>query len=722
MKLFQRILSNLSFFIAAMLLFLLFFQNKVVLPAVLQTVGRMHPMLLHLPIGLFVLVFILWLFKKNIEENSFEKIFLLLLHVAAFTALLTALMGFFLSKEGGYEETILNRHKLLGVLTSILAFVLLLVYKYAPASKKIFSIILFPATAVLLAGSHFGSNLTRGVGYVWQPVFGNKEKPAEAITDSSALFTAAILPVLKTKCFSCHNETKAKGKLVMTSVEKLLAGGKGGPIWKAGDALNSHIIQNINLPEDDKKHMPPQGKPQLTTEEAQLLFTWIQSGADIKKQLREYEQTDSLKIMAMNFVSSSATVSIEKEYPFAAASASVIEKLNDPFCVVFPVSQKSPALQANFFIREKYNPKKLDELLKVKEQLVILNLDNMPVADAELVTISKFSNLEKIVLNNSNITNKGLAELLKLKNLQTLSIAGTKINKDAAGVFNQFENLKEVFIWNTEIKASESLQLKMGNKKIVFNTGYIPDEKEMLVLTPPTIKNETFILTPAEKIEMKHQVPGVVIRYTTDGTVPDSTTSPLYKEPVSISGYTMIKARAVKEGWLSSPVAEFLFFTKGIQPQKAELLTVPNKRHQGDAAILIDGKKGTAENFNDIAWLGFREQPFAALFYFDKPQSISSVSISYNKDVPSYLMPPTEVEVWGGNEKNKLRLLKKILPPQTTKEEQNTVKIEAVKLNFAPSSFSYYKVVAKNIKKLPAWHPGKGDSGWFFIDELFFNE
>jgi uncharacterized membrane protein len=50
-----------------------------------------------------------------------------------------------------------------------------------------------------------------------------------------------------------------------------------------GDALNSHIIQRANLPLDDKKHMPPKGKAQLTPQEIGLLTAWVQSGADVKK-------------------------------------------------------------------------------------------------------------------------------------------------------------------------------------------------------------------------------------------------------------------------------------------------------------------------------------------------------------------------------------------------------------------------------------------------------
>src|SRR5262245_8796298 len=118
MKLFQRILSGLSFFIIVMLLFLLLFQNKVSLPPSMQSVGRMHPLLLHLPIGLLVISFILWLGRKTIDQNSFQRIFILVLQVTAFTAALTALMGFFLSREGGYDNDILSKHKLLGVTTA----------------------------------------------------------------------------------------------------------------------------------------------------------------------------------------------------------------------------------------------------------------------------------------------------------------------------------------------------------------------------------------------------------------------------------------------------------------------------------------------------------------------------------------------------------------------------------------------------------------------------
>ena len=720
MKLFQRILSNLSFFIIVMLLFLLFFQNKVSLPPSLQAVGRMHPLLLHLPIGLLVISFILWIGKKSIDTASFQKIFILVLQVTAFTAALTALMGFFLSREGGYEENILLKHKVLGIITAVLSYTLLLVYQSFPEKKFVFGTMITTSLVAMIAGSHFGSNLTHGEGFVWQPLK-SEEDIEEKITDSSSLFTAAIRPILKSKCFFCHNEKKAKGGLIMTTEEKILEGGKNGPIWKSGDALNSHIIQNINLPEEEKKHMPPKGKPQLTPEQVDLLFTWIQSGADMKKTMKEYADNDTLKILAAKFIHLPKEET-EKTYSFAAASTSTIEKLSGPFCSVFPTSQNSPALQADFFVREKFDRKKLEDLLKVKHQLVVLNLGNMPVTDADMKTINQFTNLEKLILNNSLITNKGLDDIKKLKSLQSLSLAGTQIDKNAATSFSQLDSLKEVFIWNTKISATEAGELQKQNKKVKFDRGYIPDENEILTLTPPVVKNEEFILPDHEAIELKHQVGGVSIRYTTDGSDPDSTTSPIYNGPLTVNGFTMIKAKAIRAGWYSSPIASFTFFKKGMIPANVELINQPNEKYKGNGATtLIDLKKGLAENFNDAAWLGFREQPFAAVFYFDTAQTINSISISYNESVQSYLLPPAEVEIWAGEEKSKLRLLKKAVAIQPTKEEQNVVRVEGLKIDIPQSKYRCYKIIAKNVSKLPSWHPGKGEKAWIFIDEIFFN-
>src|SRR4030095_16454522 len=204
-------------------------------------------------------------------------------------------------------------------------------YRSFPEKNFVFGTTITLSLVAMIIGSHFGSNLTHGEGFVWQPLKSDKESEEEKITDSSSLFTAAIRPILRSKCFSCHNEKKAKGGLIMTTEETIQAGEETAPIGNSGDALNSHIIQNINLPEDEKKHTPPKGKPQLSQEEIDLLFIWIQYGADMKKPISNYEEGDTLKVLASKFIHLPKEAQ-ERKYLFAAAPVSQIEKLSGPFC------------------------------------------------------------------------------------------------------------------------------------------------------------------------------------------------------------------------------------------------------------------------------------------------------------------------------------------------------------------------------------------------------
>jgi hypothetical protein len=70
MSRFQHILSYLLFALHILLLFLLLFQEKVNIPIGFQTIGRMHPMVLHLPIGLLLITGLFWFCKQEFEGEN----------------------------------------------------------------------------------------------------------------------------------------------------------------------------------------------------------------------------------------------------------------------------------------------------------------------------------------------------------------------------------------------------------------------------------------------------------------------------------------------------------------------------------------------------------------------------------------------------------------------------------------------------------------------------
>ncbi|WP_428656303.1 chitobiase/beta-hexosaminidase C-terminal domain-containing protein [Runella sp.] len=716
---FQNLTSYLLLAIHALLVFLLVFQDKVTIPAWLQPVGRMHPMLLHLPIGLLILAGLLWVFRKEFEGIGFSKLFGFVLSLTALTAALAALMGFFLSREEGYTAEVLTWHKYTGVGLSFLIYGLVLLHQQSTGHKGLFNLTLTISAVILVITGHFGASLTHGDDYLFPA---QKESTLLIVTDDTPVFEAAVQPILKAKCFQCHNEQKTKGELLMTTLAGLYKGGKNGPIWVAGDALNSHIIQRANLPLDDKKHMPPKGKAQLTPQEIDLLTAWIQSGADVKKPLKAFADNDPLKGLAQAFLNKSAgpTVIPAQTYTFEAAAESTLEKLNNPFRTIFPIAYNSPALQADFFVRQAYKPGQLGELSDIKKQLVVLNLSNMPIKDEDLSTIAQFENLEKLNLNNSDITGKTLSELKSLSALTSLSLSGTKVTKEALQSLGKMPNLQEVFVWNTPISEKDIAELKKQNQQIRFELGYIPNESERLKLNPPMLVNEKFILTDQTPVTFKHPLKGITIRYTLDGSTPDTLSSPIYKNPLTLSDYTVVKARATKDKWYASDVVEYSFFKGTYHPALAELINEPNPQYKGEGGhTLINQKKGEASDFKNPAWLGYREKPFEALFTFAQPTPLKTVTMSIGKNLGGFIFPPASVEIWGGNDKAHLTLLQKIQPEQPMKDQPT--RVEAIQSQLKAGNYTVIKLIAKPVAKLPAWHPSKGQPAWVFVDEVFFN-
>ncbi|MFY7825776.1 MAG: c-type cytochrome domain-containing protein [Flectobacillus sp.] len=716
MSRFQHILSYLLFAMHVLLLFLLIFQEKVDIPVGFQTIGRMHPMVLHLPIGLLLVTGLFWFFKKEFEGENFAKLFRFVLAITAISANIAALMGFLLSKEDGYTASLLTWHKYAGIVLSFLCYGLWVIYQSSAVKTRIFTPILCLSLIVLLVTGHYGASLTHGEDYLFP---NNREKTDIVFTEDTSIFEAVIQPILKEKCYQCHNEQKTKGGLLMTTLAGLKKGGKNGPVWMSGNALQSHLIERANLPLDDKKHMPPKGKNQLTPEEITVLSAWINDGTNTQKTIKQLSADNPIKAY-WEKIKKGSTSQTEVTFDFEPANEQTIQKLNNPFRVIFPLANGSPALQADFFVRQSFKPEQLAELTEIKEQLVILNLSNMPIKNEDLKTIGQFGHLEKLVLNNTDITGDNISSLQNLTNLKSLSLSGTKQTKNSLMELAKLPALKQIYVWNTSLKESEVNEIQKQFPTIHFEKGYIPTDTEMLKLTPPILQNEDFVLSKPTLISFKHPLKGVTIRYTTNGQQPDLLSSPVYQKPFTLNTYTVLKAKALKANWYASDMVEYVFFKGKYRPQSVELINQPNPQYMGEGGnTLINLKKGDANDFKNKAWLGYREKPFEALFTFDKPTPIKSVMLSLGRNLGGFIFPPTSVEIWAGTSKNTLQMIQKIIPIQPLKDEP--VRIDPIETNLKAGNYSFIKIIARPITKLPNWHNGKGQPGWVFIDEVFFN-
>ncbi len=715
MQRWKTIIFNVTFALNILLLFLLIFDNRLHVPAWLQVVGRMHTLFLHFPIVMLSLCIFWELFSgyKKSYIGVKAEIGDELLLAAAITSVITALMGLFLSREAGYTPDLLVWHKWGGVFISFLS---LAWYIFRVKMRELKPVLLTTALAgmvMIVVTGHLGANITHGEDFLLAPITPEKQKP-QVLFEDAEVYADMVQPILQAKCMSCHNAQKAKGELVMETKELFLKGGKDGKLWDSTQNDLGLLMQRVHLPPQSKKHMPPQGKPQLTDEEIEVLYHWIKSGASFTAKVSALPERDSLRLLAAPLFQTIET----DDYTFAPADEKKVNELNNNYRVVRPLAVGSPALGVEFFNTEQFKPEQLKELLAVKDQVVSLNLNKMPVGDEDLKTIGQFTNLRKLNLSFTNITGATMNELGKLKELKLLSLSGTKIKSAHLQSLTALPKLSQLFVWNTSLPPEEIKRLEQQLKTTAIETGYKGDTV-VIKLNPPIIENEEQVITKAEPLKLKHYINGVTIRYTTDGTEPDSLTSPVYKEGATLDKKQTIKAKAFKPGWISSDVVEKVFYKVGLVPDSVELINAPDPAYNGDGALTLhDGKIGSL-NFHDGKWLGYRVQPMEALFYFDKEVKASSVTISSIVDINSYLMPPQEIEVWGGKDKASLHLLKRLQPEQPAKEKP--IYMASYDVNFAPSEFKVLKIILKPVPKLPVWHRGKRDKGWVFVDEVFLN-
>ena len=259
-------------------------------PDILLFIGRLHPLLVHLPIGMMVALAALELtallprFKNANASAGF------ILALAAPLAVVTAVCGWLLSLGGGYDEQLLAWHKWLGAATAaggVIAGILFWRGKFFAYRSS-----LFVTTGVLLTAGHLGGSLTHGSDYLTRyapeplkQLLGipgaKKISPPRSFAELQNLpvFAAVIAPVLENKCVQCHGAQKSNGGLRLDSLAGLRAGSDDGAVLKPGDAAQSPLVQRLLLPAAHDDHMPPAGKPPLTAAEITVLKWWVAAGA-----------------------------------------------------------------------------------------------------------------------------------------------------------------------------------------------------------------------------------------------------------------------------------------------------------------------------------------------------------------------------------------------------------------------------------------------------------
>ncbi len=445
--------------------------------------GHFHPMLVHLPIGMFFMAGILHFFYAQKQEAARPIVVHMLIWTSAF-ALISASMGWSLAQAGEYDPGILQIHQWLGVSTCVLSLGLTYVMR-AGLNRYLTNSLFILGLLCLTVTGHYGGNLTHGSDYLTaslpapaQKMLGIKKDEAEEIPKitnlkEAVVYTQLVKPILTQRCISCHNAEKQKGKLRLDAPNFILVGGEDGPIIAAGKPLESELIKRLLLEENDEHHMPPKGKTPLTENEISLLHWWIQQGADFNKKVAQLPADE--KINAILKAYTQAEVALESvvfKQSVDAADEADLAQIRKHGLLANPVSKDQNYIEVNASNAPRVTNKELADLRLINAQIIRLKLGNTGVSGEFMKEIADMPLLIFLDLQHTKITDQDLESLKNLAYLESINLVGTQISDRGLLTLAKIKSLKRVYLWQTRVTEKGVAQLKKIRPDVAIQSGF----------------------------------------------------------------------------------------------------------------------------------------------------------------------------------------------------------------------------------------------------------
>ncbi|RDC62938.1 c-type cytochrome domain-containing protein [Adhaeribacter pallidiroseus] len=451
----------------------------------IQFFGRLHPLIVHLPIGVLMLAIALQVLVSFSRYAHFRAFLPLLWFTGFVTAVMACVAGFLLKLSGGYDEEAVDLHQYMGIALAILTgFVFLIQSGRFPQRLSIPTVII--ASFFLIGTGHYGGNLTHGEDYLSEPLYAMigqtpGKKVRSPITDlkNALVYTDLVEPILEQKCYQCHNSKKQKGDLRLDSPENLLKGGEHGAVIAAGKADESDLYKRLILPEEDDDRMPPKGKTQLTESEIQLIHWWIdQGGADFKKKVADVPQYDKIKVVLTGLAKGAPIDDTKKEAseipdsPVKAPDAAVLAKIRDLGVVVSPLTRDNRFVSLNMVNAPAFADADMALLTQISDNVIWLDMSETAITDKALENLKKFKNLTRLSLDQTDVSDPGLAYLQNMPRLKYLNLYGTKVTDQGLKLVANCKSLKSIYLWQTQVtqQGVAALQQRVG-KEVEINFG-----------------------------------------------------------------------------------------------------------------------------------------------------------------------------------------------------------------------------------------------------------
>jgi uncharacterized membrane protein len=445
-----------------------------------QFIGRFHPLTVHFPIALILLVPILELAGLN-QRFSFLRLSAgFVLGLATLSATVAAVLGWCLARSGGYSGSLVTQHMWGGI---SLAAVCWLCWMLRPRVSEprlgLFYVTALATGVVLVAWTGYrGGQLSQGEDHLteYMPAgmrhslgLSNVGAPSSLTTENS-VYGARIEPIFAAHCFTCHGPAKHKANLRLDSYRALMRGGKDGPVIVAGNVQGSDLFRRITFPPNHDDFMPKESKRPLSSDQVKLIELWIAAGAS------DTLAADAIKDAPADAASPTAVA----EVTFAEVDAAAAAKLRAEVApALAPLQRQFPNIleyesrsSANLLLNAsilgpKFGDSDLAALAPLAGYVVVADFSRTAITDRSMPVIASMKRLRVLRLMNTRITDITVKGLSGLDQLESLSVFGTPVTSAVLSTVARLPKLTHFYAGQTAIPSGTSIpEALMG--KIAF--------------------------------------------------------------------------------------------------------------------------------------------------------------------------------------------------------------------------------------------------------------
>jgi len=413
----------------------------------LQFLGRFHPLLVHLPIGMLVLLPFLELVGTT--RAGFREVARFVLNLTLAAGAIAFVLGILLAYGSGVMGATVTRH-LWGSTALLIELMVWVTVRPAWISGQLpraYPALIAVTLLTLTWTAHQGGSLTHGSDYLTRYMPGPLKRifPSAATASDAAYagsaYTRYIHPIIDAKCVACHGGSKEQAGLRLDFYDLLMKGGRDGAVVAPRDPDHSIVLQRVTLSPSDRHFMPAEGRTPLTVDEIAALRAWILAGAS----------ATATAIPGIATPAESADLPLQPVGDYSSLMNEIRQMQRSQGAKLVAVSAKPSdgLILRTTDVASTFDDAQLARFERFAPFVVEAELGRTAVSDACFDTLSKFANLRAIHLEGTAITGRGLAKLSSLSQLTYLNLSGTKVTSDALAPLKSMPNLHHIYLFET---------------------------------------------------------------------------------------------------------------------------------------------------------------------------------------------------------------------------------------------------------------------------------